>query len=225
MRVRRGCGVTADLPKHAVELPSSSKLLSNYRRPAGKKKVRAEKAKRAARARWSKPEELAATAAAAAAGDDRTVRWGKLCTLGAIASARHAVEHLLAVGVLKAAPHAGSRRLRAVAAAVLAAELGGPEHGRLGAAALSKLAHGFARCVALRAAPPRPAPPPARPSARAACSPAHLTVGPGGRPAGLGLGLGGAAAGLGLGLCEGAFYLAGHAAWHCGRVLPRTDTY
>jgi hypothetical protein len=42
VRVRRGFGVTADLPKHAAELPSSSKLLSNYRRLAGKKKVRAE---------------------------------------------------------------------------------------------------------------------------------------------------------------------------------------
>lgn len=144
-RVLRGRGAAAELPEHAAEEPSSSKILSNYRRPAGKKKVRAEKAKHAARARWSQPEELAAVTAAAAAGDDRTVPWGKLCTLGAMASARHAVEHLLAVGVLKAAPHAGSRRLRAVAAAVHAAELGGPEHGQLGAAELAKLAHGFAR--------------------------------------------------------------------------------
>ena len=53
--MRRGCGVTADLLKHAAELPSSSKVISNYRRPAGKKKARAQKAKRAARARWGQP--------------------------------------------------------------------------------------------------------------------------------------------------------------------------
>ena len=158
VRARRGCGVTADLLKHAAELPSSSKLLSNYRRPAGTKTMRSEKAKHAARARWSQPDVMAATAAAAAAGDDRTVRWGGLCTLGAMASAGFGVAHLLAVGVLKAVPGAGSRKLRAVAAAVFAAELGGPEHGRLGAAALSKLAHGFARCVALRAAHPHTSP-------------------------------------------------------------------
>ena len=75
-----------------------------------------------------------------------------------MASAGFGVAHLLAVGVLKAVPGAGSRKLRAVAAAVFAAELGGPEHGRLGAAALSKLAHGFARCVALRAAHPHTSP-------------------------------------------------------------------
>ena len=86
-----------------------------------------------------------------------------------MASARHAVEHLLAAGDLKAVPRAGSRRLRAVAAAVFAAELGGPdEHGQLGAAALSKLAHGFAvRNVESGASPCASA----RPSARAACSP------------------------------------------------------
>ena len=128
-RVRRGRGVPAEVPLHAAEEPSSTRVLSLYRRPPATKKVRSERAKHAARARWSQPEELAATAAA---GDDRTVQWGKLCTLGAMASARHAVEHLLTAGVLKAVPRAGSRRLRAVAAAVLAAELGGPEHGQLG---------------------------------------------------------------------------------------------
>ena len=145
VRVRRGRGVNAELSMHADKEPSSSRVLSRYRIPAATKKVRKAKARRAAQARWSQPEELTATAATAAAGDDQTVQWGKLCTLGAMASTTRAVQHLLAVGVLKAAPHAGSRRLRAVAAAVLAAELGGPEHRRLGAAALSKLAHGFAR--------------------------------------------------------------------------------
>ena len=98
----------APLLKHAAELPSSSKLLSNYRTALNRAVV------------------------TAAAGDDRTVQWGKLCTQGAMASARHAVEHLLTAGVLKAVPRAGPQRLRAVAAAVLAAELGGPEHGQLG---------------------------------------------------------------------------------------------
>ena len=132
-----------------AEQPNSSKLLSNYRRPAATKKARAEKAKRAALVRWSQPEEEAATTATAStatasASDDRTVQWGELCTVGAMAGATHAVEHLLAEGVLKAAPHAGSRRLRAVAAAVLATELG-PER-QLGGAELIRLAHGFARC-------------------------------------------------------------------------------
>ena len=145
VRARRGRGVAAEPPEHAAEEPSSSRLLSLYRRPPATKRARAAKAKHAALVRWSQPGESAATTAAAAASDDRTVQWGKLCTLSAMASARHAVEHLLAARVLKAAPHAGSRRLRAVAAAVLAAELGGPEHSQLGAAALSKLAHGFAR--------------------------------------------------------------------------------
>ena len=143
-RVLRGRGAAADLPEHAAEEPSSSRVLSRYRRPPATKKARAERAKHAARVRWSQPEELAATAAAAA-GADRTVQWGELCTQGAMASARHAVEHLLAAGVLKAVPRAGSRRLRAVAAAVHAAELGGPKHGQLRAAELAKLAHGFAR--------------------------------------------------------------------------------
>ena len=173
-RLRRGRGVPAEVPLHAAEEPSSTRVLSLYRRPPATKKVRAARAKHAARARWSQPEELAATAAA---GDDRTVQWGKLCTQGAMASARHAVEHLLAAGDLKAVPRAGSRRLRAVAAAVFAAELGGPdEHGQLGAAALSKLAHGFAvRNVESGASPCASARPSARasarPSARAACSP------------------------------------------------------
>ena len=142
-RVLRGRGAAG------AEQPNSSKVLSQYRRPASKKKTRAEKAKRAALARWSQPEEEAATAtaaaaAAAAAGGDRATLWGELCTLGAMAATTHAVQHLLAEGVLKAAPHAGSRRLRAVAAAVLATELG-PER-QLGGAELIRLAHGFARC-------------------------------------------------------------------------------
>ena len=133
-RVLRGRGGAG------AEQPNSSKLLSNYRRPAATKKARAEKAKRAALVRWT----ATASTATASASDDRTVQWGELCTVGAMAGATHAVEHLLAEGVLKAAPHAGSRRLRAVAAAVLATELG-PER-QLGGAELIRLAHGFARC-------------------------------------------------------------------------------
>ena len=60
-RVLRGRGAAG------AEQPNSSKVLSQYRRPASKKKTRAEKAKRAALARWSQPEEEAATATAAAA--------------------------------------------------------------------------------------------------------------------------------------------------------------
>ena len=140
-RVLRGRGAAAELPEHAEEQPNLSTPLSLYRRPAGKKKERKDRAKRAVLIRWGQPE----AAAAITAGEGRTVQWGKLCTLGAMASTTHAVEHLLAAGVLKAAPAAGSLRLRAVAAAVHAAELGGPEHGQLGAAELAKLAHGFAR--------------------------------------------------------------------------------
>ena len=134
--------------RQADEEPSQSRPLSLYRAPrTSKKKACAKKAKHAALTRWGNREAAAATAAPTAAGEDHTVQWGTLCTHDAMASTTHAVEHLLAVRVLKGRPHAGSRRLRAVAAAVHAAELGGgPEHDKLAATELSKLAHGFARC-------------------------------------------------------------------------------
>ena len=140
LRKKSGRGAAAEPPAYAEEQPSPRKPLSLYRRPPGKKKERTDRAKRAVLIRWGRTE----AAAAISAGEGRTVQWGKLCTLDAMASTTPAVEHLRALGVLKAAPAAGSLRLRAVAAAVLAAELGGPEHSQLGAAELSKLAHGFA---------------------------------------------------------------------------------
>ena len=139
--------------RQADEEPSPGRPLSLCRAPrTSKKKAYAKKAKHAALIRWGNREAAAATAAAAtaantAAGENQTVQWGTLFTHDAMASATHAVEHLLAVRVLKGRPHAGSRRLRSIAAAVHAAELGGgPEHDQLAATELSKLAHGFARC-------------------------------------------------------------------------------
>ena len=129
LRKKSGRGAAAEPPAYAEEQPSPRKPLSLYRRPPGKKKERTDRAKRAVLIRWGRTE----AAAAISAGEGRTVQWGKLCTLDAMASTTPAVEHLRALGVLKAAPAAGSLRLRAVAAAVLAAELGGPEHGQLGA--------------------------------------------------------------------------------------------
>ena len=140
-RLRRGRGVPAEVPLHAAEEPSSTRVLSLYRRPPATKKVRAARAKHAARARWSQPEELAATAAA---GDDRTVQWGKLCTQGAMASARHAVEHLLAAVLsphcacaeggaarrLTAAPCRGGRRPRRRARRARARPAGGRPRSR-----------------------------------------------------------------------------------------------
>lgn len=129
--------------KHGHEETSPNKPLSMCRAPrSSKKKALQKKARDAAYMRWRNPT-AAAVAAPTAAGD--TVRWGELFTQAAIASATPAVEHLLRAGTLKGWPHAGSRRLRSIAAAVLAAELGGPEHGQLGPTELSKLAHGFAR--------------------------------------------------------------------------------
>jgi len=143
MGVRRGQGAAGELNKHVGEQPSSSKLVSLYRMPPSKKKGRKKKARLAAQRRWA-PEAVPAAPATVTADDSRTVQWGNLCTQGAMAGATHALEHLRAMGVLKAMPRAGSVRFRAVAAAVLAAELGGPEHDQLGAAELSKLAFGFA---------------------------------------------------------------------------------
>ena len=103
LRKKSGRGAAAEPPAYAEELPSPSKPLSLYRRPAGTKKERKQRAKRAVLIRWGRSE----AAAAITADEGRTVQWGKLCTLGAMASTTPAVEHLRAVGVLRAAPAAG----------------------------------------------------------------------------------------------------------------------
>ena len=143
-------------PPHAHVEPTPNRPLSLYRAPRrSKKKGRTKRARHAALVRWGNQEASTALAAPATAVDHTTVQWGKLCTHAAMASAVPGLDHLLAVGALKSAPHSGSRRLRAVAAAVLAAELGRSEHVQLGPTEFSMLAHGFARRPASKARPTR----------------------------------------------------------------------